>query len=192
MESNINCNCTVFSGTKIIATGQLKEIISKVKDYLKRNNIEPLLIFDDMTSEQLEIDFSKTKDEILKKFEKIEIIDEEKSPSVGRPKLGVVSREISLLPRHWEWLSKQPKGASATLRILVEEAKKQNQPQEKVRQSQDATYKFMNSIAGNLPNYEEALRALYSRDKKSFQNQISSWPKDIVIHIKKLSKNIFD
>ncbi len=192
MESNINCNCTVFSGTKIIATGQLKEIISKVKDYLKRNNIEPLLIFDDMTSEQLEINFSESNEAILKSFKKDRNEITKKSSNVGRPKLGVVSREISLLPRHWEWLSKQPKGASATLRILVEEAKKQNQPQEQIRPAQDATYTFMNSIAGNLPNYEEALRALYSRDKKNFQKQISSWPKDIVIHIKKLIENIFD
>ncbi|MFY0534142.1 DUF2239 family protein [Nannocystis pusilla] len=29
----------------------------------------------------------------------------------GRPKLGVVSREVSLLPRHWEWLERQPSGS---------------------------------------------------------------------------------
>ncbi len=42
--------------------------------------------------------------------------------SRGRPRLGIVAREVTLLPRHWDWLAEQPGGASVALRKLVEAA----------------------------------------------------------------------
>ncbi len=85
-------------------------------------------------------------------------------PGPGRPKLGVVGREVTLLPRHWDWLSAQPGGASVTLRKLVEAARKQGQGEQKIRQTQDVAYRFMYAIAGDLPGFEEAARALYAWD----------------------------
>jgi hypothetical protein len=116
-----------------------------------------------------------------------EIADPTKKTGPGRPKLGVTAKEVTLLPDHWEWLARQPGGASVTLRKLVEEAKKKNQAKDLVRQAQDAAYKFMTVMAGDLPQYEEALRALYARDAKKLEKMAASWPKDIREHALKLA-----
>lgn len=97
----------------------------------------------------------------------------------GRPKLGVVAREVTLLPRHWDWLADQPGGASATLRRLVDEARKAPSPRQQRRAAQDAAYHFMQAIAGDLPGYEEATRALFADDRASLENRITAWPDDI-------------
>lgn len=106
----------------------------------------------------------------------------------GRPKLGVVSHEVTLLPRHWDWLGQQPGGASVTLRKLVEEARKHGRGKELARNSWDAAGKFMWVMAGNLPDFEEASRALYAKDPSRLQSLISKWPKDIRKHLEKLVK----
>src|SRR4029079_4156101 len=61
----------------------------------------------------------------------------------GRPRLGVVAREGTLLPRHWEWLGTQPGGASVVLRKLVEEARRANGDADRTRAARDAAYRFM-------------------------------------------------
>jgi hypothetical protein len=116
---------------------------------------------------------------------------EKEASGPGRPKLGVISREVSLLPRHWEWLATQPGGASGTLRKLVEEAKKKNSTGSDVKQAQERTYKFMSALAGDMKGYEEALRALYRKDKKAFNANISEWPKDVREHTVELAKAVF-
>jgi hypothetical protein len=109
----------------------------------------------------------------------------------GRPKLGVVPREISLLPHHWEWLINQDGGSSAVIRNLIDE-KIKNHTTNKIKNSQEKTYKFLSAIAGNLPNFEEAVRFLYRKDKKKFTELISSWPKDIIKHSINLSHDTFE
>lgn len=106
----------------------------------------------------------------------------------GRPKLGVISREVTLLPGHWEWLDGQPNGASAALRRLVHAAKLANQGQDQARQSQEAVYRFMTAMAGDLPGYEEALRAFYRRNLERVDELITAWPQDIRKHLKKLMR----
>ncbi len=189
MEAQLNRPCTAFADYKKIASGSLDEVIVKTKKFLSKNSKKNVLIFDDLTSTQIEIDLRGTTEAVLSRLPK------DPDPAIttgpGRPKLGVVSKEISLLPRHWEWLALQNGGASATLRKLVEEAKKNNQAQDKIRQSQLATHKFMSALAGDLALFEEALRALYAKDQKSFEHLIAAWPKDLSDHIQKISHNAF-
>jgi hypothetical protein len=104
----------------------------------------------------------------------------------GRPKLGVVAREVTLLPRHWEWLRAQPGGASGALRRLVDAASKT--PEAKARQARDAAGRFLTAIAGNLPGYEEATRALYSGDAEGFRACMAAWPDDIRAHALQLAR----
>jgi hypothetical protein len=103
----------------------------------------------------------------------------------GRPKLGVVAREVTLLPRHWDWLARQPGGASVTLRRLVEDASRS--PKERARAAANAAYNFLHAIAGDRPAYEEALRALFAHDRAKFEAHIASWPADIRRHALRLA-----
>lgn len=105
----------------------------------------------------------------------------------GRPKLGVVAREVTLLPRQWEWLATQPGGASATLRRLVDDARKAIHPRQRRRAAQEAAYRFMQAIAGDLPGYEEATRALFADDRLAFEERIGPWPEDIRIYAVRLA-----
>ena len=97
----------------------------------------------------------------------------------GRPKLGVVAREVTLLPRHWEWLAAQPGSASVTLRRLVEDARKSGGAKQRARAARDAAYAFMHALAGDFPGFEEAIRALYADDRTRFENQVTDWPADV-------------
>lgn len=116
----------------------------------------------------------------------------EPSTGPGRPKLGVVSREVSLLPRHWEWLAQQSGGASATIRKLVEDAKKRSSAQTSVKQVQERVYRCMSVIAGDMKGYEEALRALYKSDRKNFLQQIHEWPADVRMYVTEMAKPVFE
>jgi hypothetical protein len=109
----------------------------------------------------------------------------------GRPKLGVVAREVTLLPRHWEWLNRQPGGASVTLRKLVEEARRSGADRDRVRNAQEVTYRFLLAIAGNLPGYEEAMRALFASRRERFEELLAAWPPDIREHALHLAAEAF-
>ncbi|QDK39313.1 DUF2239 family protein [Bdellovibrio sp. NC01] len=185
---------TAFSGSDRITTGDIKDVATEVKEHLKKETRTTVLIFNDLTGEQVDIDLRGTAESLAKRLEGLFPSEEAEAEVVkgpGRPKLGVVPREVTLLPAQWDWLSRQPGGASVTLRKLVEEARKKNFAKDQIRMSQDATYKFMHVMAGDLPNYEEALRALYAKDKEKFAKQISGWPKDVRDHAKKLAKSAF-
>jgi hypothetical protein len=167
--------------------------------YIAEDTHRPILIFNSTNSEPIEIDFRGTMDEVI---DRIQIISkmtpettsasaEEPTKKPGRPKLGVVSKEITLLPRHWEWLKNQPGGASVTLRKLVEEARRTNPSKDTIRTSQEFTYRFLASVAGDLPQYEEATRVLFASEAKVFNDLIENWPSDIRKHAQKLSKDAF-
>ena len=98
-------------------------------------------------------------------------------PRPGRPKLGVVAREVTLLPRHWDWLAAQPGGASVALRKLVEDASRR--PESRQRGRRDAAYRFATALVGNAPGYEEAMRALYAGQREDFAAHIEAWPRDV-------------
>jgi hypothetical protein len=109
----------------------------------------------------------------------------------GRPKLGVVAREVTLLPRHWQWLNAQPGGASVTLRKLVELARRSTRDSDRARQAQEAAYRFMTAMAGNEPGYEEATRALFAADRERYEALIRNWPMDVRTYATALAKDAF-
>lgn len=183
MEPKLGRHYIAFMESKKVASGDVMDVALKVKDLLKNEPKAQILIFDSLTSHQIEIDFRGNTQNVLRRLSSLLGDAEESSDSKklgpGRPKLGVTAKEVTLLPDHWEWLARQPGGASVTLRRLVEEAKKKNQAKDLLRQAQEATHKFMTALAGDLPHYEEALRALYAGDAKKFEKVVSEWPKDV-------------
>lgn len=193
MENKNELEYTAFEDQRIIASGTLDKVALKVKKRLKTGESGTILIFSNATGKQMDFNLSGTEDEIKKSLaiymaSGVKLND---SSGPGRPKLGVIAREISLLPKHWEWLATQSGGASATIRRLVEEAKKSTKGKQLIQDSQERTYKVMFSLAGNLPGYEEALRSLYVKDKKTFFKIIKEWPDDFIEYFKLLSKDVW-
>jgi hypothetical protein len=170
-----NTTYTAFLGWKRIATGSREEMLRQIKTSLADQAAdETLLIFEDQTGTQVDFDLRGTVEEVLER-----VAPKPVRTGPGRPRLGVISREISLLPRHWDWLEAQRSGASATLRRLVDEARKQDSPESESRRAIEATGRVMTVIAGNLPGFEEAYRALYARDHGRLEQWIKDWPEDL-------------
>ena len=194
-------SCTAFEGKRCIASGNLLKVVKKVKGLIGKDEQPPILIFDDLTSELIEVDFRGTIEDVLNRLEKPTVtVESAATPSntdqssrrgPGRPKLGVVSREVTLLPRHWDWLNSQPGGASVALRKLVEEARRVNSDRDRVRRSQEVAYRFMSAMSGDRPGFEEATRALFAGNAERFEDLITSWPIDIRDHTRKLAEDAF-
>lgn len=174
---------TAFEGHSLLFHGRLTDVVLKIKKRLGSAENSSVLIFSDATGKVMDFDFRGTEKDVLKRLEVFVAEDQPRESSgPGRPKLGVVSREVSLLPRHWEWLASQSGGASAALRKLVEDAKKKSHNSGNARQAQERSHKFMSAVAGDLKGYEEALRALYKRDEKRFLAETADWPRDVRNH----------
>ena len=188
---------TAFLGVGIVTSGSLQHVVTTVKDGLEDRDLTQLLIFDDSTGKPIDVDFRGKTVDVLKRlgeqFGDLPSTEVNDQPirRVGRPKLGVVSGEVTLLPRHWEWLKSQPGGASVTLRKLIDQARHSGEKQNNIRESQEATYNFMTAMAGNFHQYEEALRALYAGDLDRFYHYIHDWAPDIRNYVKKLAANAF-
>jgi len=105
----------------------------------------------------------------------------------GRPKLGVTAREVTLLPRHWEWLADQPGGASVALRRLVETASRSGADSARQRRDAERAYHFLQTIAGDLPGFEDALRALFAHDRAALAGKLRDWPADVQQHALQLA-----
>jgi hypothetical protein len=193
MERVEPASCTAFEGFEQIASGDLAFVALKAKAAVDRPGSAPVLIFDDATSETVEIDFRGTPDDVVKRLElRPADPDREVPRGPGRPRLGVVAREVTLLPRHWEWLNSQPGGASVALRKLVDGARRANEGRDRVRRAQEAAYRFMSALAGNLPGFEEAARALFGGDRLRFDERIEAWPADVRARVRKLSEVAFE
>jgi hypothetical protein len=182
---------TAFEGQRRLASGPLAEVVLAVKRAEQRAS-EPTVIFSDATGRPIDFDLRGSDAEILARLPPTTSPPAgEETPSEprgrGRPKLGVVAREVTLLPRHWEWLNTQPGGASVSLRKLVEAARRANGAGDRIRAARDAAYHFMSVMAGNLPNFEEASRALFADDRRQFTTLIAPWPGDIRDHIVRLA-----
>lgn len=185
---------TSFDGWKRIACGNLETNALAVKRAMESGPSGPLLIFNDDTGGVLDVDLRGTDAEALARLPKEFLNDGIKEPESagadqsllqpqprgrGRPKLGVVAREVTLLPRHWDWLSAQPGGASVALRKLVEEARRSNAPRDERRRIQERAYRFMSAMAGNLDGFEESTRALFAGETDKFIQLVAGWPCDI-------------
>lgn len=189
-------SCTAFAGTQCIASGDLHAVAGAVKSLIDQGEQAPILIFDDMTSEPVEVDFRGSMEVVLGRLPARAVPDiaMQEGAAVrapGRPKLGVVAREVTLLPRHWEWLGAQPGGASVALRKLVEAASRANETKDRMRRAQEAAYRFMSAMAGNQPGYEEAVRALFADMPEEFGVQTETWPADVRDHARMLALRVF-
>lgn len=163
--------CTAFAGDVRIVTGSAEDVRTALRS-LDPGRSGPLLVFDDETGRQIDLDMREA----------------QPARPRGRPKLGVTAGEVTLLPRHWEWLRAQPGGASTTIRRLVDAARKR--PAD-ARQAKDAAYHFMSAIAGDRPGYEEAIRALYAADRARFDALTGEWPAGIRDHARLLAAGAF-
>jgi hypothetical protein len=170
---------TAFSGDRMVAQGALPAILPAA--HLHRETA--LLVFQDSTGRLVDLDLRGSLEDSIARLPS----DLAPKPVRGRPKLGVTAREVTLLPRHWEWLASQPGGASAALRRLVDQARRDNGAADDIRQAQETTYRVMTTLAGDRPNYEEAVRALFANDRARFHDLISAWPADLSDYIGALS-----
>jgi hypothetical protein len=178
---------TAFEGLRRLASGPLAEIAPSIKRAEARA-AEPIAIFSDATGRAIDLDLRGSADDMLRWLAKTTEQPAASEPrGRGRPKLGVVAREVTLLPRHWEWLNAQPGGASVALRKLVEADRRNNGDTDRLRAARDAAYHFMSAMAGNLSNFEEASRALFADDRRRFTSLIAAWPADIRDHVVKLA-----
>ncbi|TAK75032.1 MAG: DUF2239 family protein [Aquabacterium sp.] len=187
---------TSFDGPVRIASGSLQSVALVVKRALQRGAEGPILIFDDATGRPFDIDTRGSEQEVLSRLPqpvpRAAPADEEDQAAEprgrGRPKLGVVAREVTLLPRHWEWLAAQPGGASVALRKLVEHARRANGERDRVRATQERAYHFMSAMAGHLEHFEEASRALFAADRERFAALVAGWPADVRQHLLHLAQ----
>ena len=198
-----NTAAIAFLNTRQLLTqATLNDVALTVKRAYEGDPHAQILVFDAVTSHVIDLDLRGTDADIIDRFpldtraatnesEAETISSENTSRSRGRPKLGVVPREITLLPRHWDWLNQQPGGASVALRKLVEEAKRNSEAKQQVRLAMESAYRFMAGIAGDQLHYEEASRALFAGDREGFLSQLVSWPEDVKAHLVQLADHAF-
>lgn len=186
--------CTAFDGTRRLAHGPLGDVVTAAKSAFDRSARASLLIFEDATGDLIDVDYSGTPDEVLalmaaRELRRARHGDEpDTAPrGPGRPRLGVVAREVTLLPRHWQWLNGQPGGASVALRRLVDEARRANVGRDRVRRAQEVSYRFMSALAGDLPGFEEAIRALFAGHAARFDEHTRTWPRDVRSYARQLA-----
>ena len=194
MAQAVSPSFTAFRGHQRLISGSLAEVALAVMKASRNAEAAPIAIFDDANGRPIDLNLRGTERDVVARLPQFPS-DLETSADVsapeprgrGRPKLGVVAREVTLLPRHWEWLGQQRGGASVALRRLVDEARRSSGDRDRSRAARDAAYHFMSAMAGNLPGFEEASRALFADDRRRFACLIAGWPADIRDHIVKLA-----
>jgi hypothetical protein len=185
---------TAFSGDRRIASGTLQEVATAAGSARQADPEASLIVLSDETGRVLDLDLRGNDREVRARYAdgQGEVTGEVAAPPKrGRPSLGVVAREVTLLPRHWDWLASQPGGASVTLRKLVDEARRGNARTDRVRLAREASYQAMSVLAGDLPCYEEALRALFAGDEDRFVETTEGWPADIRSHARRMAADAF-
>jgi len=190
-NSSVTKHCFAFADAeRCLAEGELDHVITETMEELARQPSTQILVFEEETGRVIDLDLRGSKDDVLKRMNTAAKANsvgpasesEKGSEAVrgrGRPRLGVVAREVTLLPRHWEWLNAQPGGASVALRKLVEEARHSRAGKDRVRLAQEATYRFMSAVAGDRKYYEESTRALFAGDRERLVSLLEEWPTDI-------------
>ena len=183
---------TAFAGDRLLACGAYADIAQALASLDEQE--QPVLVFDDATGAPVDAPPRPEHAALLARMgvDGAGASDPANSraaprPSPGRPRLGVVAREVTLLPRHWDWLSAQPGGASAALRRLVDQARKAGESADDRRRAIERCYKFMNAIAGHRPGFEEATRALFAGERERFETLIAAWPTDVAAHARRLA-----
>lgn len=193
---------TAFEGHRLLLSGALVEVALAVKTAIESGAPNAVLVFDDVTGRVVDLDLRGGSAEISERLSQppqtfvgryrpashetagpakddAANVEGTEARGRGRPRLGVVAREVTLLPKQWDWLATQPGGASAVLRRLVDDARRNGGKRQARRAAQEAGYHFMQAIAGDLPGYEEATRALFADDQPKLEQCIADWPHDI-------------
>ena len=188
--------CTAFQGPRRLVRGAMVDVALAVRDASSNESQGSILVFDDVTGLVIDLDLRGSTAEIVARLtqrakDRARQADE-REPSTagrgrGRPRLGVVAREVTLLPRHWDWLAQQRGGASQALRWLVDEARRTDGGRTQRRAHQERAYRFMSAMAGNLPGFEEASRALFAGERERFDRHAACWPADIRTHVHELA-----
>jgi uncharacterized protein len=201
MDATVTSSYTVFAGTHRITSGTLADVAAAARRALDAGSQEPILIFDDETARVVDVDLRGTPEDIAERFggarngegaDGSSPYRETLTPrGRGRPKLGVVAREVTLLPRHWEWLASQPGGASAAVRRLVDAARQTSVDKDRSRAAKEIAYRFMSAMAGNEPGFEEATRALFANNAARFVEMTASWPRDVRDYARRLAERAF-
>ncbi len=183
---------TAFVGDTRVASGDLRSVARAAKTLIDADPRTRVSVFDDATGRMVDLDLRGTQLEVDQRLENdtsaaVDVPPTTAKRGPGRPRLGVVSGEVTLLPRHWAWLRAQRGSASATLRRLVDEARRTQEGRHVVRRAQDAAYRFMSATVGDEPGFEEAVRALYRGDQAGFESAAVAWPHDLLVHSRKLA-----
>lgn len=180
---------TAFDGVRLLARGAPPDIAVKLWEAVEAGAKGPLLAFDDATGKVVDFDLRGDIDTVRDRYSPAIGTGEkgEAERSRGRPRLGVIAREVTLLPRHWEWLSGQSGGASAALRRLIDEARRREGDESRMRSAREAAWRFAMAIAGDMPGFEEASRALFADDRVLFMAAAGAWPPDICAHVMRLA-----
>jgi hypothetical protein len=196
---------TAFIGSRLVSAGPLHDVALVIKRVIESGEQRPPVIFDDATSQVVDVDYRGTDADVTARLSAIGTAEPEQADAAGggspyreaqarsrgRPKLGVVAREVTLLPRHWDWLASQPGGASAAVRRLVDAARQANVSADRARQAKESTYRFISAIAGNEAGFEEATRALFAGNPARFIEMTESWPPDVRDHARRLGARAF-
>ena len=200
---------TAFRGHELLATGALRDVARVVWRAVKdaESHLGTVLVFDDATGRVVDLEMRGDERamlahvDVMLRMSQTALVQTNDEPNGvtsgesvdpvprprGRPKLGVVGREITLLPRHWEWLATQPGGASVALRKLVDAARRTTTNEDRAKAARDVAYRFMNAMAGDLSQFEEVIRALYRGDETRFRELITDWPRDIAAYAAQLA-----
>lgn len=189
MHAQQSQHCTAFLGHRQIACGSPRDVALacwRQQHESAANTSETLLVFDDASSLPVEFDLRGSAETVLARLQ-----DEPPAPSrgPGRPKLGVTAREVTLLPRHWDWLAAQPGGASAALRRLVEQARRGGEDKDRARRAGEAVDRFMQAMTGDMPSHEEASRAFWRGEHTTFAALIAAWPDDVRDYLQRLANH---
>jgi len=178
---------TAFMDGSRLAAGALGDVACAVKRVLDAEPTASILTFDDATGRVVDLDLSGDAVTVAWRYAvapdaevdtRAEIVT--RTPrGRGRPRMGVVAREVTLLPRHWDWLAGQPGGASAALRRLVDQARRDSGDRDRARAAREGAYRFMSALAGDLPGFEEASRALFAGDRARLEREMADWPPDV-------------
>jgi hypothetical protein len=194
MSDSGSIRCTAFDGERRLASGALADVAVAVKHAVGEAPSHDILVFEDATGRVVDLDLRGSPEEVGARHRLREAATVSATGPArggrrgpGRPRLGVVSREVTLLPRHWAWLAAQRGGSSAALRRLVDQARRMNEARDQVRAAQDAAYRFMSAVAGDRAGFEEAVRALFRGERDRFEAEVRGWPADLRAHALRLA-----
>ncbi len=185
MDSHVPPTYTAFLDGCRLATGPLGEVAVAVLRAQRAQPESHPLVFSDASGQSADLDLRGSEKAVAERYTVAAPVEAPRGR--GRPKLGVVAREVTLLPEHWDWLAAQPGGASVALRKLVHEARRNGGARDRTRQARDRAYHAMFTLAGDLAGFEEASRALFAGDHGRLQAQMAAWPADVQAYVHKLA-----